>query len=111
MDSYNIKKLMSQYLPHREAGRMSGHANVYFHWKLMFGGVLILNTLILFLSLYLFLGINRGDIFLVEQNQEIRIETIDRNMLKDIVAAFETKKTLFESSKLSPPDLPSDPSR
>lgn len=109
MDRDTIKTLVSQYLP-PAAGKSLKERSVHFHWKLMFSSFLALNTLIIFSSLYLFLGINKGDIFLVEQNQEIRVETIDRNILQEIVASFEIKKALFESRKLSPPDIP-DPSR
>ncbi|MBI2618302.1 hypothetical protein HYW58_02520 [Candidatus Kaiserbacteria bacterium] len=110
MDRNAIKEFVSHSLPFFSTGKGSGRLNAHFHWKLLFGGFLTLNILILLLSLYLFLQINEGDIFLVEQNQEIRIETIDRNMLNETIAFFESKNTRFESNKLLPLEIP-DPSR
>lgn len=83
---------------------------VYAHWEIILVSFAVLNLLTLGFSLYLFIQINRGDIFVLKQDQAISVETIERNKVKEIIASFELKQVLFDDRTVSPIQI-ADPSR
>ncbi len=110
MDIKKIKKILNKYiLQLRFSGRYS-YSKMYNHWGVVLIVFFIFNIILLIFSLYLFLQINEGGIFLVEQKQEIQIKTIDRGALKELLASFNSKDVLFKNRTVSAPRI-SNPSR
>lgn len=109
MDLGEIKLLTKKYLTSLGVWRKHMHSKIYRHWEIMLLTFIVINIFQLGFSLYIFLQINEGGIFLVEQNQEVRIDTIDRTVLQELLSSFEIKDVLFEERSIHPPRL-SDPS-
>ncbi len=84
-------------------------SKIYYHWNIILAVFIGLNLLLLVFSWYLFLQINEGGIFLVEKENTVQIDTIDRNMLNELIKSFDEKKVIFEGRTVSAPRL-SDPS-
>lgn len=78
-------------------------------WKILFVVFIVLNGIIIVFSAFLFLEINKGEIFLVEPATPSGIDTVDRNALREILFSFEEKAEQFEALKTSRPTL-ADPS-
>lgn len=110
MDLEKIKQILKKYLSFFKFGKKHTHAKIYHHWEIILISFLILNIFVLGFSVYIFLKINEGGIFLVEQSQEVRVDTIDRGALKELIESFNIKEALFEDRTTSAPKLP-NPSR
>ena len=78
-------------------------------WKILFVVFVMLNVAIIAFSAFLFLEINRGDIFLVEPTAPSGIDTVDRDELREALLSFEEKARQFEALKTKKPTL-ADPS-
>lgn len=110
MDIEKIKQILKKYLSLLGFLGKHTHSKMYHHWEIILAAFLLSNLLVLGFSLYLFLQINEGGIFLVERSQEVRIDTIDRGMLQELLGSFEIRDVLFENRTISSPRM-SDPSR
>lgn len=109
MDIRKIKKIFKKYLAFFLLWEKHTHSKIYRHWEVIILTFLIINFLQLGFSLYLFLKINEGRIFLVEQSQDTRVDTIDRTVLQELLSSFEVKEALFQERSINAPRL-SDPS-
>ena len=110
MDVEKIKQTVKKYLSLLGFLGKHTHSKMYHHWEIILATFLFSNLLVLGFSLYLFLQINEGGIFLVEQSQEVRIDTIDRGALQELLESFEIKNSMFEDRTISSPRM-SDPSQ
>lgn len=106
MDQNDIQALVRTYLRKLRGSR----PEVYFHWEIIFTGFLVFSLAMIIFNLYLFLEINKGEIFLVEQNGSVQVETIDRAVLKEVLASFDVQEAVFKERGEAPPSIP-DPSR
>ena len=109
MDIEKIKQILKKYISLITFWEKHTHSKTYHNWEIILASFLALNLLSLGFSFYLFLEVNEGGIFLVEQDQEIRIDTVDREVLHELIESFEIKDVLFQDRISSPPKL-SDPS-
>ncbi|MFC1732247.1 hypothetical protein ACFL6I_18220 [candidate division KSB1 bacterium] len=109
MDVEKIKQILKKYLSFLGFLGRHSHSRMYHHWEIILAIFLFSNLLVLGFSLYLFLQINEGGIFLVEQSQKVRIDTIDRVVLQELLESFEIKNALFDGRSVSAPKVP-DPS-
>ena len=74
-------------------------------WKIILLVFILLNAAIVIFSTYLFLQINKGEIFLVEPTQSSIIDTVDRDLLSETIFLFEEKSRQFEKLKKNKPTL------
>ncbi|MDP6387962.1 MAG: hypothetical protein QGG63_01670 [Candidatus Pacebacteria bacterium] len=65
-------------------------------WKIIILVFMVLNIGIIAFSSYLFFQINDGDIFTVEQDIMISVETIDRTLLRETLSSFEEMERELE---------------
>ena len=110
MDIKKIRQIFKKYIYLLEFGKKNSRSRIYYHWEIILVIFIILNFLLLSFSLYIFLQINEGGIFLVRQNKEVRIGTINRGTLQELLTSFEIRDTLFNERKTSYPKL-QNPSR
>lgn len=110
MDIEKIKQILKRYIHLLEFGKKNSHSRIYYHWEIILIIFIVLNLLLLSFSLYIFLQINEGGIFLVRQNKEVRIGTIDRGALQELLTSFEIRDTLFKDRTTSYSNL-QNPSR
>ncbi len=110
MDIEKIKQILNKYILLIKFSRRHSNSKIYSHWEIILVVFFIFNALLLVFSSYLFLQINEGGIFLVEQNQNVRINTIDRGALRELLASFDVKDALFEDRTVYAPKI-SNPSR
>ncbi len=106
MNIEDLQKKIRHYLTLFKANRTPSRPRVYRHWEMVLVSFSILNILLIGFSVYLFLQVSEGDIFLVEQSQEVRIDTIDRTLLEELLVSFEIKEALFEDRQITPPRIP-----
>ena len=78
-------------------------------WKLILLIFVVLNGGIIFFSVYLFLQINKGEIFLVESESSATVSAIDQQLLNETLLFFSEKAGRYEDIKDQKPNLP-DPS-
>jgi len=74
-------------------------------WKIILGAFTALNIVIIILSTFLFLQINKGEIFLVDSTSPSTVDSIDKVLLKETLSFFEEKERVFESLKRNKPTL------
>ncbi|MEX1120219.1 MAG: hypothetical protein WD509_02930 [Candidatus Paceibacterota bacterium] len=110
MTADKTKKLFKKYLSVFGVGKTHDHSKIYHHWEVVLITFTVFNAVLLGFSIYLFLQINGGGIFLVEQNQEVRASTLDRGALQELLSSLETRDTLFNDRKVNTPNI-LDPSR
>lgn len=83
---------------------------VYRHWEIVLIGFMVFSMAVLAFSVYLFLKVNTGDIFLVAQSQNVHIESIDRSRVQEVLRSLTARNALFTERKRAPIRIP-DPSR
>lgn len=72
-------------------------------WKIIFISTVILVTLVIALSVFIFIKIDKGEIFSVKET--IRDgEGLDLSLLRDTVSYYENKTLEFEKIKSSKPE-------
>ena len=84
----------------------SGMPRANRHWLLLLLIFVVLSTAMLLFSLYLFLQINEGDIFLVDPQEQVSLDTIDRAKLERVIDMFKERSVLFEARKTTVPSTP-----
>ena len=76
-------------------------------WLIMFLLSLVAFVGVIFFSFFLFLEINKGDLYVVAAGSGQRIETIDRTLLAETLDSFEIKARRFSELTEHPPSIPS----
>lgn len=110
MDIGTFQKWIKKYAASTSFANLNSRPKVYRHWEIILVGFIMLNVVILGLCVYLFLQVNEGNIFLVEQSQQVRVESIDRGRLEELLTSFEVRDSLFGLRKNTPIRI-DDPSR
>lgn len=70
-------------------------------WKIIFISTTILATLVIALSIFMFIKINKGGIFAVEKLVEQEEKVFDVSLLKETVLYYQNKALEFERIKQS----------
>lgn len=76
-------------------------------WLIMFFFSLVAFVGVIFFSFFLFLEINKGDLYVITAGSGQRIETIDRTLLAETLDSFEIKAIRFSELTEHPPSIPS----
>lgn len=72
-------------------------------WEIIFSVFIAFILVSALFSVYLFLQINKGEIFTVRQNGNVSLDTINRTLLEDTLLFFENKQQRFiEMNKNKP---------
>jgi hypothetical protein len=105
----NFKNIFSRFSFHKRGQYKTISEKSNHDWKIIIVSFIILAIIILAGSLYMFIGVSRGDIFLVEQKTEGVVQTINKDELANTVKFFESRKAHFEELKANRPTV-GDPS-
>ena len=97
----NIKARVGK--KHFQPGRSVTHPTR--DWIIILGTFATLNIIIIILSTFLFLQINKGEIFLVEAVSSSKVDSIDKVLLEETLSFFKEKERVFESLKRNKPVL------
>lgn len=65
-------------------------------WKIIFISTVVLALSVIILSAFIFIKIDKGEIFVVEQSDEQGEKTLDISLLKETVSYYEGKAVEFE---------------
>ena len=68
-------------------------------WKIIFISTLVLTLLALVLSGFIFIKIDKGEIFVIDKPLEQRGKTLDISLLKEIISYYQGKAREFERIK------------
>ena len=68
-------------------------------WRIIFASTAILAVLIIGLSAFIFIKIDRGEIFVVKESAEQGDKTLDLSLLKETVSYYQNKALEFERIK------------
>ena len=68
-------------------------------WKIIFISTVALALLVIIISAFIFIKIDKGEIFVVEQSDEQGEKTLDISLLKETVSYYEGKAVEFERIK------------
>ena len=68
-------------------------------WKIIFISTLVLTLLALVLSGFIFIKIDKGEIFVVDRPLEQRGKTLDISLLKETISYYQGKAREFERTK------------
>lgn len=72
-------------------------------WRvILVSGVMVLSLFVVF-SFYLFIQINEGDIFISETSDDVVINSINRTLLNETLNVLREKNDLFNEIKRSKP--------
>lgn len=113
MEDFNIKKILKK-LTKLVGGRGVHVGRSITHpsrdWKIILVAFTILNIIMAVFSTFLFLQINKGEIFVVDVPIPSSTNSLNREELQNILSFFEEKKRAFVSLKINKPTLV-DPSQ
>ena len=70
-------------------------------WKIIFISTTILAILVIALSVFMFIKINRGEIFVIERSVEQGEKPFDTSLLRETVLYYQNKTLEFEKIKSS----------
>jgi hypothetical protein len=68
-------------------------------WKIIFVSTLLLAVSVIALSTFIFIKIDKGEIFVVEKSTEEKGKTLNIPLLKEIVTYYQGKAREFERIK------------
>lgn len=66
-------------------------------WKIIIVSIVVLVILVIILSVFIFIKIDKGEIFAIEQPIEQGEKALDANLLRETVTYYQNKKLEFES--------------
>ena len=114
MDFTTLKKIFPDLILRMRKSRQTSHThyliNAHRDWIAVLSIFAAINILVAGFSAYIFFGISKGEIFLVETPQTVSVSNIDRVLLSEVLFVYEEKKRALERQKIKPPVL-ADPSR
>ena len=91
----NLKKLLEKF-----GGKKDIHISLgvspQSDWKIILVSTLALSVLVIIFSAYMFIEIDKGDIFQIEKGEGNEELTIDEELLQSIVSYYSAKATEFE---------------
>lgn len=70
-------------------------------WCFLIFFFLVFNIFITIISVYLFIEISNGEIFLTSKKENVPTETIDKTKLSQIIKFYQNKTTKFQEIKLN----------
>ena len=76
--------------------------NARFDWQLVCFVFMFLTVVAIGVSVFMYWGINKGEIFLVDKKETLSMGVFDRFKLEKTVAFFEDKKARFEAFQQKP---------
>ena len=79
-------------------------------WKIIFISTTALLVCVIILSVFMFIKINKGGIFVVEKLVEQKEKTLDVSLLKETVLYYQNKALEFEKMKIATTTRVIDPS-
>jgi len=68
-------------------------------WKIIFSVTAALSILVIILNSFMFIKIDKGEIFIVEQSMSEREELLDTELLKETVSYYQNRALEFERIK------------
>lgn len=74
-------------------------------WRGIIYVFVVVNIGIIAFSGYLFFHINEGDIFKIEDDITVTIDTIDRTLMREILESFDATEIEFEALKKNRPSV------
>jgi hypothetical protein len=105
----NLKNIFSKFTFHKKTEYKTISEKSNHDWKMILLGFIFLAIIMLSGSLYMFIGVSKGDIFLVEQKPENTVLSINKSDLASTIKFFETRKAHLEALKATRPTV-GDPS-
>jgi hypothetical protein len=103
MKSFNIKKIFAKLRSHKRTEYKTISSKAHHDWKTMVIMFFFLWIVVIFGSGYIFIKINKGEIFLIESKIESKQSSVDKKLLETTVASFEGRKIEFEKLKTEKP--------
>ena len=95
----NLRKFFAQ-LNVQKDGRLFGHGtSPEADWKIIFISTMVLAVLVIGLSTFVFIKIDRGEIFVVEKLAEQGDKILDLSLLRETVSYYQDKAVEFERIK------------
>jgi len=105
MINKNITKIFNK--KNKQRGRNFGAhiSDPKYAWNIIVCMFVVINISLMAFSGYLFLKISSGDIFKIESDVSVMIDTIDRTLLRDTLEVFEKKEIELEELKKKRPSV------
>lgn len=110
VNSKKIKDFFDENIKRRRINKIGNRFNMSKIWNIILTLFVIVNIVIIAISSYLFFQIKEGEIFLVERDTSISIETINRTLMSDTIELFNMKAREFKSLKAVSKSKVIDPS-
>ena len=93
-------KLPFKNIEWKKGGRLFGFGtSVRADWKIILTSTLILSILIIILSMYMFIKIDKREVFVVEKPVEMGDKNLSLSVLRDTVFYYQNKALEFERIK------------
>lgn len=68
-------------------------------WKIILTSTLILSVLVIVLSIYMFIKIDKREVFVVEKPEDLGDKNLNLNVLRETVSYYQNKALEFERIK------------
>src|SRR3989338_6823251 len=95
----NLKKSFKK-INWKVNGRLFGFGtNPEIDWKIIFISTIVLATAVILLSIFIFIKIDKGEIFVVKKQVEEAEETFDVAVLRNTVSYYQDNALQFERIK------------
>lgn len=98
--NFKFKKIAGKFFRNRLGSAEAKEINPRRDWNIILTFFALMVFAIIALGSYMYQRINSGSFFVTTGGNESPIETIDRSELKKITRYYESKRQLFEESKV-----------
>ncbi len=101
----DIKKIFKRFVQLRDKDKLKMEMTPHSDWRTL---VIIFTILVIAVgsaSFYIFVQIERDEIFLAKEGEKTNVKTLDTQRLKDTIKAFEQRKTDLETLRAERPSI------
>ena len=110
MKTPDIKKIFKRFLQLRDKDKLKMEMTPRSDWRTLFIIFTILVIAVGSVSFYIFVQIERDEIFLAKEGEQLRVRTFNAQKLKDTLKAFEQRKAGLDTLRIERPHI-IDPSQ
>lgn len=105
MKTPDIKKIFKRFTELRDKDKLKMEMTPRSDWRTLVIVFVVLVIAVGSASFYIFIQIDRDEIFLAEEGEKARVKAFDAQKLKDTIQDFEQRKTDLETLRAERPNI------
>lgn len=101
----DIKKIVKRLAQHQDKDKLKIEMTPHRDWRILVIAFAILVIAVGFASFYIFVQIERDEIFIAKEGEKVRARTFNTQKLKDTIKAFEQRQADLEILRTERPSI------